>query len=329
MAAIGLPITADMFNTVIQKKIAKVGIMVDDPFKSIYQDFKSNAQTVNLPFSLPVGGLQPVGNTSGKGIYGAPASGNVSWNDFRVTRQPYSRVFPVNRLIATSDQAGVYADLPEKITRAAQSLLPYLTTQMLVLGFTTTLSDIDGLSFFNASHSLIGGATINNTTTAAFSEASYTIAKQSLNSYYVIPDEHSGPQILNPTSKRVLMVGPTQEVLAKKVIDRQKGTFGEDLVLYKDADIVVNRFLTGAYANYWFLFAVGGESKSVLKWESEPMKLLFFNEKNSAECAENMNWKYVVTWVGAPHLLYFHTVYGSTGAAAYVPPTSIPITAVS
>lgn len=326
MALVSAPITDDMFHALMMKQVVKVGALVDNPFDKVTQKIKGVSQTLNLPFTLPVGGLVEVGNSSGLGIYSAPPAANVAYGNFHVVRKPYSRRFVVNRLIATSDQAGVYQDLPSKISFAGQALFPKLMTDLLVNGFTSVTSEIDGLSFFNTAHSLVGKATINNKLTAALSESSYTTAKQLLNSYYVVPDSHSGPQILNPTNKRVLMVGPELEVLAKKIVARQKGTFGEDLVLNGDAEIVVNRFLTGDYKNYWFLFAVGGESKSILQWESEPLKIQFFTEKNSMQCAENLTWEYVVSMVGAPHLLYFHTVVGSTGADAYVSPTSIAIT---
>jgi hypothetical protein len=188
------------------------------------------------------------------------------------------------------------------------------------------VSEIDGLSFFNANHTYVGSATINNTSTAALSTVSYTAASEALDSYYVIVDEYSDPQMLNQGTKKVLMVGPTQKFLAKQIVDRAKETFGADNVLNQDAEIVVNPWLTSAYANYWFLFAVGGMSDAILKWERIPTKLLYFNEKNSMECAETATWQYIVQLVGQVHLLYWHTVYGSTGATPYTPAASIPIT---
>ena len=97
MAATGITITADMFHTLMLKKQAQVGIVVEDPFKSIYQDVKSTALTLMLPFSLPVGGMIQVGGNSGKGIGTGGADANVSWGDFTVTRLRWNRPFPVDK----------------------------------------------------------------------------------------------------------------------------------------------------------------------------------------------------------------------------------------
>ena len=326
MAATGITITADMFHTLMLKKQAQVGIVVEDPFKSIYQDVKSTALTLMLPFSLPVGGMIQVGGNSGKGIGTGGADANVSWGDFTVTRLRWNRPFPVDKDVIQSDQAGIYADLPKNINYTAQAHWFQQTTNLLVNAFpsgSTPVSEIDGLSFFNSSHTLVGTGTINNYSTAALSEYSYIQATQALDSYVIYPDEFSNGLPLNQGTKKLLMIGPTQKVLARKIVDRQKGSIGEDLVLYKDAEVIVNPLLSGNYANYWFLFATGGMSKTILKWEAEPIKLLFFNEKNSMECAESNIWKYIVSLAGRVHLLYPHTCYGSTGAVAYTAGTGV------
>ena len=336
MSAVGQPITGDFFNTLIQKSVAKVGVVVEDPFKDIYLNINSPSHTIKLPFSLPVGGLVAAGNTSGKGIFGKTPTANVNWNAFSVTRAPYSRPIPVERLIATSDQTGVYAELPKNIARAAQAHVPSLTTDIFVGGLTgTTISEIDNLPFFSNSHTLVGDTVIDNKLTDALSEYSYIKAAIRLNSFYVQPDAQSRPQLLNEGGKRILMVGPSQEFLAKKILKRENTPFQGNNVLYNDAEIRVNRFLTGSYANYWFLFAVGGESKAVLKWESEPIKVTFFSERNDRACAESFQWEYIVSWVGAVHPLYFHTVIGSdgttaytAGTGAYVPAEVLPTKAV-
>jgi hypothetical protein len=325
------PMTMDGFNSIVMKQVVDMGIVVDDPFKPIYENLKASALTVNLPFALPVGGMVRKGESSGKGIYGKAPDANVRAKYFSVTSDTFGRNFPVDMDLVTTDQAGVYAKLPRQIKFAMDSHWPSLATDLLVGGFAggaTPVSEIDNQHFFSATHSLVGAPTINNVSTAALSTGSYTTATQALDSYYVVPDEYSRPQMLNRGTRKLLMVGPSNKILARNIVDREKGTFGEDLVLNKDAEIVVNPWLTGATANYWFLFAVGGMSSAILKWERINPQLLFFNEKNSRECAESRQWEYVTHLCGNIHMLYWHTVYGSTGATPFIPSASIPVNIV-
>ncbi len=313
MADIGAPMNADMMLTLIQKGMAKCGITIEDPFQKagLYQEVKSNAASLILPFNKPVGGM-----TKGRGLRPAGMKrGDINWGTLKAEPNVFSKEFDVDRLIVTSDQAGVYAQLPEQFANIAKIVIPEEATRVLTDGFTTELSDIDGKAFFADDHVLAGSTVINNKMTDALTFDTYVTARNRLKHFYIQPDGDSRPQNLNQGAKLKLMVGPDLEVAAKKVVARQYLQYGEENVLNGDAEVVVNPYLVGTYANYWFLFASGGMSRSLLKWEREPYRLLTFNEKNSVEAARTAMWYYLLTWVGAVRPMFFHTVIGSAVAA--------------
>lgn len=138
--------------------------------------------------------------------------------------------------------------------------------QKLILGNSEVQTDIDNVAFFSTAHPMDDGTTQSNYTTSALNSTTYRAAAAAMRKY---KDRSGMPLGVRPA---FLMVGPdneyvsrdllvaksrTQGITAAGLLDQSSGNVAagsiENTISLDGVEIIVNPFLVGTYANYWFL----------------------------------------------------------------------------
>lgn len=129
-------------------------------------------------------------------------------------------------------------------------------------------SGYDGQSLFSAAHPVSGG-TYSNKATSALAAASLANA---ISTMMTVPDDQGTPLGIQPDT---LVVGPALQWTASELVDSPvvvyKGNASDNApstpyrnALHGKLNVVVSPFLTGTYANYWFLLDTKRPIKSVI-----------------------------------------------------------------
>ncbi len=161
-------------------------------------------------------------------------------------------VVPVNAY--KDDTLGVYRMQAEMLGMAAETHPDKLLSDALKAGFLDTA--YDAVAFFSATHPLDAGAVQSNLESGALSATTFrsALAKiQSMTDYYGKP-----LGLASRGAKVYLMVGPGNRATAQSIVAVQTSSSGAGNPDYQAAEVVVNEYLIGAYANYWFLMVGDG-----------------------------------------------------------------------
>jgi phage major head subunit gpT-like protein len=195
---------------------------------------------------------------------------NVESKDFTVPNRKFEDTIQISVDEVNDNQAGSYGGIAKAMGIQGTLLQDQLVFgEALKNGFTTTLC-YDGLSWFNDNHK-VGLSTVDNNLGAlALSDANLETAITRLRSFTVKPDKLSEPRPLNPGGEKlVLVVPPTLEMTARKIVSVATVATGGENHLYHAAEILVSSWLTDA--NDWFLLNIGGAVKPLFFQEREKL----------------------------------------------------------
>lgn len=224
----------------------------------------------------------------------------LSGKMLEVRNRDFEHTEKVSRNDIEDDSIGFHAPLFEAMGISAANLWPQLATEALC----NAGNWADGAAFFSASRK-VGKSTINNIVDSALTATTYSTAKAQMMNF-AGPDKQ--PLGLVPT---VLMVGATLEDTARRILKAE--TVNESGVavsnIYKDsAELLINPFMTGDYANMWFLFCDNRGIKPVAVQKRKEGSLQRW-DKDSDSCVKDRNEnEYGLHYRGeavavAPHLV--------------------------
>ncbi len=185
------------------------------------------------------------------------------------------------------DQLGVIKQVPKCLSRSAHFTKEMAAWNLLNLGFTTTLVS-DGLSLFNTSHPLMGGAqataiapgatpyvasagTFPNRPVGIDLDLSITALQYAINLFERMPDSMGMPILMRP---RLLVIAPENKWIAREILGSPHKPYTADneinSVLNEDLHYFVGHYLTSQTA--WFLLP-----------DKEDHTMTFYNRKELSD----------------------------------------------
>ena len=186
-------------------------------------------------------------------------------NPITIDNIDYELTVAVPRNAYLDDQIGMFSGTIRMMGASAKKLPGKLMTDLLTSGFTALC--YDGEAFFSAAHPQDGG-TQSNLVVLALDADAFTAAfalLEGMQGYYGDPLE------IVDMGELVLMVGPSQRSTAEAIVEAELLASGASNLNYGKAELVVNKRLTGDYANYWFLMVRNGPVQPfILQMRKEP-----------------------------------------------------------
>lgn len=232
----------------------------------------------------------------------------IRWSQ-SIRNKDWEGTIVVPRNAFADDSLGVYKSQAEMLGISAETHPDKLLFDTLSAGFTG--NSYDAVDFFSASHP-IEGTTQSNLVSGALAAATFRTALSQLQGM----KDYKGKPIRTRAMgmKNYLMVGPSNRATADSIVTIPTTSSGAGNPDYKQAEVVINEYLTGDYANYWFLLAGDGPvAPLILQIRQKPEFISITDPAN----AEMLNRKRVVFGVeGRWNMGYgfYQLAQGSTGA---------------
>lgn len=180
------------------------------------------------------------------------AKPSIIWSQ-TIVNKDWESTLEVPRNAYMDDQLGVYKQQAQMMGVSAATHPDSLLYTTLVEGFAN--KGYDKVAFFSDSHPIKDGVQ-SNLQTGALSATTFRAAMAKLRS---MTDYYGRPlRARSMGMKYVLMVGPSNEATAKSIVSVPTTASGAGNPDYQAADVMVNEYLTGAKAGYWFLVCSGG-----------------------------------------------------------------------
>ena len=184
----------------------------------------------------------------------------------------FGYMFEVTQTALEDDRHEVLSDHAKWFMFSARVVQERRAALPFVNGFTSETSP-DGVSIFNAAHTLRGGGTARNQLTTA-SDLSWTSLQQALVDWQRETKFEAG-QIMLPVEDLILYVPPELEFTAAKIVNStlQPGVADNDLNTIRtlrNITIIKNVYLTDADA--WFLLA-GNKTHGFCSYTRVPMSM--------------------------------------------------------
>ena len=172
-------------------------------------DVQSSQRAYEDALSMSGFGVVPV-KAEGKSVsYDDPIQGPTR----RQTHVTYGKGFIVTREMHEDDLYKKMNALPKALARSVRITIEQIASDILNNGFTTTLT-VDGLSLFNASHTLLGGGTFANRPTIA-ADLDMTSLEQAIIDVAAFVDERG---LLVYAKGKQLIVPPALDWQSKRLI---------------------------------------------------------------------------------------------------------------
>lgn len=198
---------------------------------------------------------------------------NLASKKLRMVEKPFEDTVGVPMRDIETDTWGQYGTIVAQMGQAGEQLWDRLAVEALV----ANANWIDDLPFFNATASGAGTRKYNksvivNKTTAALTAITFALGYKTMSLYC----DHVGESL--GVVPDTLMVGPALYDTAWDILVNDFSYDATDKVQVKNknkgrAELLLNKRLTGAYANHWYLMDNSGVIKTVIIQQSKPAKL--------------------------------------------------------
>lgn len=189
------------------------------------------------------------------------------------------------------DNVGVYAPLFEAMGVSAANLWGMLATEALV----SPGNWADGSSFYGT-RTLGKKNSITNTVTGALTVTTYETARSNMMGWCAAD---GSPMGLVPD---LLMVGPSQESVAKGIIEAQllaTGNGTSSNTHFKEVEIQLNPYLVGSHASKWFLMCTNRGLKPVGVQKRKVGSLVRYDQEHDVCVKEANECHYSLHYRGA------------------------------
>lgn len=203
---------------------------------------------------------------------GKKISKSTRANKFRIPTKPYAATTSVD-MIEYDQQPNLVGQQIRSWLGGARGFINKLVVDKLV---DTTSLGYDGVAFYSTAHLNDDGTTQSNKTTSALSQATFRAAANAMSAF---TDNAGRPLGIRPAK---LIVGPALQYIARDIIEAKTRTQGitgtgtvdtstvvaaaaiENVVSNDGIELVVEPFLVGTYANYWFLVGEAADAKPMV-----------------------------------------------------------------
>lgn len=234
---------------------------------------------------------------------------HVRWSQ-TIRNKDWEGTLEVPRNAYEDDALGVYEANARMMGMSARSHPDELLFETLVGGFTTAC--YDGVSFFSASHPISGGSTQSNLVSGALSSTTFRTAVANLDK---VKNYHGKPVRTRAFApRRVLMVGPDLRATADSIVTVDTLASGASNPDYKQAEVLVNEYFTGDYANYWFVGAVGGPVRPLILQVRKRPELVQLTDPTGEEMFLRKRVLHGVDGRWNMGYGFYQTIQGSTGS---------------
>lgn len=234
---------------------------------------------------------------------------NLRAHEYSIPNKEFELTVGVDRVDIERDNLGVYSPMVQAIGASARQHPDQLLADRLLGGFTQ--KGYTGKNFFDLNHEpVVGGTKFSNKGTKKLSTANYETARQNIKSRL-----NSAGRPMNLGKDLVLIVSPTYEATARKILVADKVGGGDDNVNKGTARLEVWPLLA-ASEHAWFLMDVGQVIKPFIYQVEKETQFHSLTNPDSEEVmlkkrfVHQAEGRYNVGF-GLPEL-----AYGSTGADA-------------
>ena len=250
-------------------------------FTLLGKEWKEQKPTWRRVYTIKDSGKRSELVTTVTGVGDIPEKGEGAAYATDVIRVGYTKeflhtefgyMFEVTQTALEDDRHEVLSDHAKWFMFSARVVQERRAALPFVNGFTSETSP-DGVSIFNAAHTLRGGGTARNQLTTA-SDLSWTSLQQALVDWQRETKFEAG-QIMLPVEDLILYVPPELEFTAAKIVNStlQPGVADNDLNTIRtlrNITIIKNVYLTDADA--WFLLA-GNKTHGFCSYTRVPMSM--------------------------------------------------------
>lgn len=235
---------------------------------------------------------------------------NLSLKTIYLENRDWELTFAVSRKDVEDDLLDqIRTDAQEYAIRWAQHN-DLLITELMTKGFTATAHD--GAPFFG--NHRVGRQTFSNRGTAPLSREAFRAALTAMRG---ITDAKGYPLGFFRGGKPYLIVGPSLEYAAREIVELPTLPTGGANLDYGTAEVIVNPWLVGEYAAYWFLVDGSRPIKPfILQRRSDPEWVARDDPTTSDTVFKENVFVYGVYERKAVGYLYWQLAYGSTGAGS-------------
>ncbi len=215
----------------------------------------------------------------------------------RYIHEPYGLGWMITREMWDDDRYGIMKKMAPELMKGCRQLWEQIGANVLNNGF-STVTTVDGETFFNTAHPLLGGGTYGNRLSPDAS-LSVTAMQDALMMYEYMVNERGLKMRISPDT---LYIDGSQQFIAKEILDSPFKPYtgnNEKNTLQGRLDVTVLHYLTSQ--TRWF---VGSKesNKAKLIWRKKPMTDVSDDPAT----------------LGARHTVYFRLSAGVTHWAGWV-----------
>jgi phage major head subunit gpT-like protein len=243
-------------------------------------------------------------------LVGEVAIRNIGNNKYSIPNKEFESTVSVPQRTIERDTFGVYNPLFAAMGLAAAQHPDELLADLMVAGFTTAC--YTGKNFFDANHEpKKGGTKFSNKGTKKLSAANFEIARANLKNRL-----NAEGRSMKLGIDLVLVVSPTYEAAARRIVIAEKDASGADNVNKGTARLVVWPQLTAAGEHAWFLLEVGYPVKPFIFQEERAVQLASITTMESEHVMKKHEFLYQAYGRHNVGFALPELAYGSTGADA-------------
>lgn len=225
----------------------------------------------------------------------------IQGGSIRAIHETYALGWEVTKEMLADDKYGKIREIPEQLMPSLRYVVEQVAANPLNLGFSSHKT-VDGVSFFNTAHPLLGGGTVSNqlANNAPFSQTA-------LQDMIILGENFVNDRgMKRPIKINMIHIAPELEWLAKKVLrsELEPGTGNNDINVTKNiVDYTVHHFFTST--TQWF-----GRNKQMNKLK------FFWRQKPNIESTDDFNTKGTKHSIDArfqSQAMHYAGWFGSTG----------------
>lgn len=240
-----------------------------------------------------------------------PAKTGVRSSEYTFANFEWVDTLNVKAIDIFRDKLGIYTPMAAMLGVAGAQHPLELCGSALVNGFTA--KDYTGTAFFaTGKKAWVGAQTFANTVTKKLSAANYEIGYTNLRNR---KNAFGKPMRLG--RKLALVVSPSNEFLAREIVDLPKNAAGADNKYYHTAEVMVLQDLAIAgTGDEWFLMELGLPVKPLVKNEEIPFRVLSDTDMTSRDYIESHDFIWQGYYSGNVGYGLPELAYGSDGTTA-------------
>jgi phage major head subunit gpT-like protein len=226
---------------------------------------------------------------------------NLEAHGYSIKNKDWEASVEVDRNDIEDDNVGLYNPLFTSMGEEAKRHYDVLAMALLLNGFSTAC--YDGQYFFDTDHP-VNGAPVTNTGTEVLSADNYAAARAKMRDF---TDDRGRPLYVNPN---LLVVGPSNEATAKKIIEAEFDSSGATNPWKGTAKLLV---LSGLGTKWFLMDTTRAIKPLVIQIRKKPVMVSKVTTDSEA-VFQRKAFQYSVECRDNGGYAFWQLAYGSTGA---------------